>query len=667
MGCVDLWLSDRDDDQSWRWGDEVREENPWWDDWEEDVSTPEPVVVQCTAAGLWLDNQLLISSNPAEEASGLCQDYLLEITGPGGSFNACCENACCTWDPPGRELPAGKCYSSADCSAGKGCFENLERPDSQYGICRLAREGEPCGAPEFVGCEASLFCGWDDLCYKTSLNEGDLCPAGDEACQWPQHCVCMKATDCRCYDGSLGDPCNSDTCEPGLYCDDFPLQAGRIAGPGTCFAGAKGDPCSADWQCDPPFSCPENGVATKCSLILEPGQECTEAANDPLVFCAPGAVCNAAFEPSTCTGAGHNGDPCFDDSGCAAGWVCVPSMQRCTDATLGSPCDDAVPCLDGATCVLAEEVGGACLTVQQPGLQCGEAAPPFTACPVGFICNVALAIPLCLPPGTDADLCVTDEQCAPGYHCLQLNGRCYDGSELDPCAMDEDCQKGSICAPSFGLCQDGKSGDFCSQVGDCAEGHFCSGVGKCATGLPGDACSSDAECMEPAQCEEMEGESLCIERLAPFEECFPGDSALLCEEGLTCLDSLEPPLCLLEGGGGWPCSGDADCPEADVCIEEEDAGSCFALLAPGEACGPASKFASCGPEMVCNGGYDPAICAAPGTDGAPCWEPDDCMAGYQCLLVFGGCYDGSAGDPCQSDNACQPDLLCVDGLCFAPQ
>ena len=666
MGCIDLWLGDRDDDQSWRWSYEVREEDPWWDDWEDEPEARE-VTVLCTAAGLWLDGELLVSSDPGKEASGKCQDYVLDITGLGGSFEACCENACCTWDPPSRNLPNGKCYNSTDCGAGLGCFENPDRPYSQYGICRLAAEGEPCGAPEFVGCDAGFYCGWDDICYKTSLNEGDLCPAGDEACQWPQHCVCTKATDCHCYDGSLGDPCNSDTCEPGLYCDDYPLQSGRIAGPGSCFSGVKGDPCSASWQCDSPFSCPDGGAATKCSLILGMGEDCTEASTDPLVFCAIGSVCNDAFEPSTCTGAGHNGDPCLNDSSCASGWVCVASMKRCTDATLGSPCDESVPCVDGSTCVAGEEAGGVCLMVQQPGLQCGEAAPPFTACPVGFICNVALAIPLCLPPGMDADLCVTDEQCAPGYHCLQPNGRCYDGSELDPCGTDLDCQNGNFCALTFGLCQDGSYGDFCGQDGDCGPGNFCTPQGKCATGAPGDICAVDAECQEPAHCEELDGELQCVERVPQAMECFPEEPAILCEDGLICLESLVPPLCLLEEGGGWPCGADSDCLESHVCLIENGSGTCYALSSESEECGPAYKFAKCGPGLSCNGGYEPAICAAPGIDGDPCWEPSDCAMGYQCLLVFGGCYDGSTGDPCQSDNACQPDLQCADGFCSVPQ
>jgi hypothetical protein len=440
---------------SWEWVEP--DTGSWvWHDY--DVEDLQSVLVECTIEGLWVDGLLMVSSDPTLDVSGACSSSFLDTWGTY-SFEACCDDYCCHWDPyeqdvfeqqdlgPGFEVEEGICLNSSHCPEGEGCFK-----EGQYGVCRNSEEGEPCSS--FLYCAAGLYCSTAGICLSQNIDEGAMCTDGDEVCMWPLHCVCGALEGCKCYDGSAGDPCYSETCEFGLYCGEFPLEQGRIAGPGTCLEGAKGDACVADWQCDFPLSCNSSVEPALCMEFLLEGEVCSGEQMDNFTQCHPDLVCNEAYEPWECHPPGQNDAPCLSNTDCLNGLICIDIISVCSNGEPGAPCLSEAHCSAEFPC---EEFDGdfKCVQYLEQGDDCSELSP-FISCEPELECNDALDPPLCLVLNGEKWPCVPDEgTCLDGLHCIPSTETCFDGSEGDPCLEDDHCLAPLTCID-----------DICAEVTD---------------------------------------------------------------------------------------------------------------------------------------------------------------------------------------------------------
>ena len=88
-----------------------------------------------------------------------------------------------------------------------------------------------------------------------------------------------------------------------------------------------------------------------------------------------------------------------------------------------------------------------------------------------------------------------------------------------------------------------------------------------------------------------------------------GGGALVCDASC----NLDTAGCMADGGGGGPCTFDADCGGTQYC----EAGTC----------------------------YD-------GVTGDPCTFDSDCMSDI-CLTFDDYCSEGNVGDPCTFNSECQ--------------
>ncbi|MBM4354783.1 MAG: hypothetical protein FJ109_13510, partial [Deltaproteobacteria bacterium] len=199
---------------------------------------PDVVQVVCQQDGLYLDGVLVVPSDPMADPSPECESSSIRFE-DATRFHACCGEVCCDFD---GDRPIGKkegspCTSTDECQSGLTCV-----PSGDQWTCRYGREGDPCDVDH--QCGTGLYCNPFGACRKPVDEEGAGCQVSDEQCAWPMSCVC-RVSECACYDGTSGDPCESDTCGEGLYC--LAPQGGKDA---ICFEGVAGDPCKYDWQCD---------------------------------------------------------------------------------------------------------------------------------------------------------------------------------------------------------------------------------------------------------------------------------------------------------------------------------------------------------------------------------------------------------------------------------
>lgn len=146
--------------------------------------------------------------------------------------------------------------------------------------------------------------------------------------------------------------------------------------------------------------------------------------------------------------AGVDGDPCWSNEQCGAGFVCLRD-----------------------TCRQPADVGGDCLNDEHcasPNL-CFE-----DVCQAGAL----------------GDACDFDDHCAPPLLCF--DGGCHAGAVGDPCSGSSDCAQDLLCVRD--LCQVGNVGDPCDFDSDCAAGLMCVDE-ACSAGNPGDACEWSSDCL----------------------------------------------------------------------------------------------------------------------------------------------------------------------------
>ena len=162
--------------------------------------------------------------------------------------------------------------------------------------------------------------------------------------------------------------------------------------------------------------------------------------------------------------------------------------------------------------------------------------------------------------------------------------------------------------------------------------------------------------------------------------CDPVAPAGICDAGRTCAlvcdsDSRPEMLCYSAGQGnpGDPCADTTDCAAGSECFEFNNA-TCSTVAQPVKTC---RQFCNTDSDCVAGSCITGVSCDGASTSfrlcSRPCTPTGDatggCANGLFCFIYAGeitdcACRDqsrvGSVGDPCQTDEKCQPGLMCVD-------
>lgn len=443
--------------------------------------------------------------------SGFCDRAARDCAQPRANGEACtaeapegCESGYCDpassfCAPAPPPLPEGSaCESAARCEEGLACDTVCYMPCDPDGSCP---EGRYCGYSGRTGClplgDHGAGCESDEECLSGFCSDAELCAERP----------------------AIGDPCTG-------YMDCFP--AGYCSS-GVCVARrGPGESCESLDSCLQPYLCLE-GRCTLISLSCEPaavGQQCTY-----LRFCDERSYCGTSLR---CVARVGRGQQCMGIPGeCAAGLFCSFSGEAMTcepGASEGDPCGDAMPCVDGSTCL------GEVCTAIEPGDPCTWSED----CPAGSFCNDR------------------SEQCEP----LREEGEECDEYDA-PCAADLFCSSESypeVCAQPHG------PGEECDRYREpCRPELYCDTdeypntcVARPALGA---ACDSDTGCAPGARCETSYG-GTCVARVDEGEPCDtiswdPLGSS--CLQGLFCSYLDGSYVCSAPRELGESCDSGAEC------------------------------------------------------------------------------------------------------------
>lgn len=513
--------------------------------------------------------------------------------------------------------PLPKADQGEPCQQSPGCKTGLKCED----VCTHARAGEYC-TPN-IWCQPGLWCDFKAqkaTCKQKGAADGAVCSDIAASCLPPLKCICDSHA-CQCSAGAVGSWCASDSdCKPGNYCPTGEEKS-------VCYAGLPGDPCTGKPdECQPGSECNTSGLPDTpgfCRTVLETGEACDLA--DTLSICDDGLICSNIVDPPVCVQIGGLGFPCAMES----------------------------------------------------------------LCDVQLVCNKLLDPPRCTETVATGDPCLSDYYCSGGDFCAPLLDVCSDGLDEAPCLATADCLSGNICLEESGRCSSGIYKSVCEGDGQgtCLDGLYClpdpaaQQATTCWEGLPGDLCSGPGQCNEGLTCTGNGGESQCLTLQGLGEPCG-GAPYVLCDSGLTCHPELhlccsgnQDSPCLSDddcatgalcddnshscstGWDFWPCTDDDDCQAGYYCVA--GSGTCHS----GEQGTPCDDDDDCEPLHLCDTTLDEALCHLPGSEGDTCLENLQCAADHYCHEDLQKCFDGSGGDPCESDDQCKLGL-CDQGECY---
>ncbi|MCA9605142.1 MAG: S1 family peptidase [Myxococcales bacterium] len=308
---------------------------------------------------------------------------------------------------------------------------------------------------------------------------------------------------------------------------------------------------------------------------------------------------------------------------------------------------------------------------------CGTAPGAYTEIFrfLDFIDGVLAEHGTCVPSPTGMETCDgTDDDCDElvDEGCIQIG---------DSCASSDTCV-GALCADTV-------AGRICTSECDalrpdqgCGPGFYCAGDGSCGgycvrgsagAGLNDMDCTADTDC-ESLFCHDPgDGRRRCLDPCqADAGSCYAGEVCPATPG--SCSGCVPAALVSFPRGLGEPCTSDAECRDAMVCL---DAGG------NRECSRPCTDDASCGEGFECRDGMcrvdrrqgvggvcqdspdcGDAICATQGERAwctAQCTGPDDCPAGFDC-------YDAGGVMVCApmsnlDGEACMGNDDCASGLC----
>lgn len=281
----------------------------------------------------------------------------------------------------------------------------------------------------------------------------------------------------------LGPPreCTSTAdCDNGLACDGMELCSAGTCMPGTPVACDDGVACTNDQCAEPGGTCtftPNDalcGAGETCDSVdgCEPGApSCTESPCklvSPQCGCGAGQACYMdpdGVRSCATAGSGPTASSCSAIADCQAGNTCIG-----LNASVGAChrfCDTDSDCggQPGALCILGlEDSMGASLSETVCTLGCEPASQ--TGCPAGSWCFLGQETAGAMRdlshcsgdpqgPATQGQSCATQDDCAPGYICLDP-----DGSGFEPSQCLHLCRNPSTISPTF-------SPDCPSSLYDC--------------------------------------------------------------------------------------------------------------------------------------------------------------------------------------------------------
>jgi len=575
------------------WDSPDTESQPWDDDWNRD-----PVDIECVESGVLINGKQVWQKGSMTGVFPQECNWGFDVANEEWGYSACCDQECCSWETPldGSGLLGEDCWDSDDCTWGLSCMDDSSGPgvcvappshDNCFsssdcysgetcwqdgdlgGKCAFGSIGDPCDASHL--CSPALYCSVSSgaSCVPMAEYEGESCDdGGTPQCPTGMQCICNNTIGCACFDGSEGDPCNSDfTCkklmncvmgETGARCYDGtkgdPCEEGTCFGESGlycaadkdgdlqhCYSGDALDPCGFDLHCHEGLKCIDASGYKHCAELLGDGVPCSDA--DPGAVCGAGLVCNTGLDMPACTAPGQQGDACAEEEDCVEALFCVEEYKKCMDGHLGSLCALDGDCLPGALCIPS---GAAkyCAGPLDIGDVC-DPASPYTWCTPPLVCNTALVPPACADASVQGQVCAADDQCVPGLFCAPGLKVCQDGKDGDLCQLPSDCAPGWTCVASKGKCFDGDTADSCDSDAECFPGYACDPLHKqCFAAGHGVPCADTSDCEPGLTCTVVGFQYVCFEFLAEGKECgalaFPFTA---CEPGHFCDDNLEPPAC----------------------------------------------------------------------------------------------------------------------------
>jgi hypothetical protein len=244
------------------------------------------------------------------------------------------------------DLP-GSTYPNVEC--GKGFAE--------FSCALLSDQRMPskCYAPgnnlEGQPCAAETQCQGRRCAFQASAGCGQCTRRGTlgEVCESQADCH----PDLACYQNkcallsSIGKPCGTSPCEPGLRCGADSLC--------TQFA-AEAQDCTISTDCDVygGFLC--GSKTKKCVRYSASDSSCGVNEDGSFLFCGAAKTCGSG----ACTPAANLGEPCDSDNGPDCLWptFCHSTTRTCTMPTLDSTCGVIAP-ISGPPNNAAAEISGA--------------------------------------------------------------------------------------------------------------------------------------------------------------------------------------------------------------------------------------------------------------------------------------------------------------------
>jgi len=222
------------------------------------------------------------------------------------------QNACTTGDA----CTAGACVGKAlvDCNDGNPCTVDscvpatgckhlpLDIPCDDGNACTngdacvngTCTPGPALACDDFNACTEDA-CDPKSGCTHTNRPDGTACDDGSK-CTLTDQCASGKCTGSNPPDCNDGNPCTSDTCEPGIGCVNTPVQNGTLCNDldactqtdqcaaGKCVGSNPPDcndnkPCTTD-SCDKTKGCVHAPIAPCCgNSIVEAGEQCDDGNN----------------------------------------------------------------------------------------------------------------------------------------------------------------------------------------------------------------------------------------------------------------------------------------------------------------------------------------------------------------------------------------------------
>ena len=564
-------------------------------------------------------------------------------------------------------LDGTPCDDSDPCTEETLCVEGACQGGS---TASCPADGDSCTDD---ACQPTLGCTYPMLAPGSTCDDASACTT-DDVCDDEGECKGTNAVSCP----PSTAPCTVAVCSPETgECVAAPAADGKLCNDGNVCT--TGDLCQNGTCTGAAVTCPQND------------EECTVAGCDPAtgkcvtgpvqkgVNCDDGLGCT---DNDQCDGSGAcvgksaacpaPEDPCF-------GAACDESTGECAPYPLpnGSPCEDGNLCTSGDLCL-----AGGCVTGSLPTCLPSSSCETASCDPETGECSTAP-----LPNGSE---CEDDNPCTVGESCYQ--GACTGGDEMACPDDDNPC--------TFAACQ--KTTGQCTQL-SVPDGATCSDLDGCTQG---DVCTKGVCGGQPVVCEQAESKPCLTVACNPDTgECVESNT----HEGETCDDlnlCTELDVCTAGECVGLPAiceAPDSDCLEA-ICFP--DAGCAFTEVVDGSPCKASVCFvaSTCaggvckgGKPLECNPSTDPckvAFCTddlgcttGPADDGTSCedhdvcTDTDACKAGEctgtavmcpepgPCQVAVchpvTGCSVQPApnGGPCDDDDPCTLDDLCLGGQC----